>query len=46
LAVWADEFKKPPLSFDNLSRYLKSLAKRDAVIRVCNKENLSLVDYL
>lgn len=46
LAVWADEFKKPPLSFDNLSRYLKSLAKRDAVIRVCNKENLSLADYL
>jgi len=46
LAVWADEFKKPPLSFDNLSRYLKNLAKRDAVKRVCEKENLSLADYL
>jgi len=46
LAVWADEFKQPPLSFKNLSRYLKKLAKRDAVIHVCEKENLSLADYL
>ncbi|PAJ74954.1 glutathione S-transferase [Pseudoalteromonas sp. NBT06-2] len=45
LAVWADEFKQPPLSFRNLSRYLKKIAKRDAVISVCKKENLSLVDY-
>ena len=46
LAVWADEFKKPPLSFNNLSRYLKKLATRDSVVRVCEKENLSLIDYL
>jgi len=45
LAVWADEFKQPPLSFKNLSLYLKKLAKRDTVIKVCKKENLSLVDY-
>ena len=45
LAVWADEFNKPPLSFENLSRYLKEIAKRDAVINVCNKEKLSLIDY-
>jgi glutathione S-transferase len=45
LAVWADEFKKPPLSFQNLSRYLKKLAKRNAVIDVCEKENLSLAGY-
>jgi len=45
LAIWADEFKKPPLAFNNLSRYLCNLAKRDAVIRVCKKENISLLDY-
>lgn len=45
LAVWADEFKEPPLAFDNLARYLKRLAKRESVIRVCEKEGLSLADY-
>ena len=45
LAVWADEFKSPPLSFNNLSRYLRKLAQRDAIINVCKKENLSLADY-
>jgi glutathione S-transferase len=45
LAVWADEFKKPPLSFNHLSRYLRKLAQRDAIIKVCKKEKLSLVDY-
>lgn len=45
LAVWSDEFKKPPLAFSNLSRYLKNLAKRDSIIRVCEKEGLSLADY-
>jgi len=45
LAVWADELKSPPLSFNNLSRYLRKLAQRDAIINVCKKENLSLADY-
>lgn len=45
LAVWADEFKTPPLSFNNLSRYLRNLAQRDAIIKVCKKEQLSLADY-
>lgn len=45
LAVWADEFKRPPLSFSNLSRYLKNLANRDAIVSVCEKERLSLKDY-
>jgi len=45
LAVWADEFKKPPLAFSNLSRYLKKMAKRASVARVCEKEGLSLADY-
>jgi glutathione S-transferase len=45
LAVWADEFEKPPLAFDNLSKYLCKLSKRDAIINVCKKENLSLANY-
>ena len=45
LAVWADELNKPPLTWKNLSRYLKKLAKRPAVIEVCKKENLSLAEY-
>jgi glutathione S-transferase len=45
LAVWADELKKPPLSFNNLSKYLCKLAQRDAIIKVCEKENLSITDY-
>lgn len=45
LAVWADELKRPPLSFKNLAMYLRNLAKREAVINVCQKENLSLKRY-
>lgn len=45
LAVWADEFEKPPLAFPHLSRYLKNLAIRDSIKQVCIKEGLSLDDY-
>ncbi len=45
LAVWADELKKPPLSFKNMSKYLRKLAQREEIINVCKKENLSLADY-
>lgn len=45
LAVWADEMKKPPLAFSNLAKYLRALAKQQAIINVCQKENLSLADY-
>jgi glutathione S-transferase len=45
LLVWADELEFPPLSFKNLSRYLKRLVKLPAVIEVCAKENYSLSDY-
>jgi len=45
LAIWADELSKPPLSFNNLARYLRKLAKREAIINVCMKEHLSLADY-
>lgn len=45
LAVWADEIENPPLSYGNLSRYLRHLAQDEAIINVCKKENLSLKDY-
>lgn len=45
LAVWADEFKTPPLAFKSLGGYLRNLAAHDAVIKVCEKEGLSLADY-
>lgn len=45
LCVWADEFKKPPLAFNNLARFLKNLAQHSAIKTVCEKEGLSLLDY-
>lgn len=45
LAVWADEFAKPPLAFEHLGRYLRQLVKRPAVQAVFAKENISLADY-
>lgn len=45
LAIWSDELQRPPLSFNNVSRYLCNLAKRKAIINVCKKENLSLKNY-
>lgn len=45
LCGWADEFKEPPLSFNNLAKYLRQLAQRETIIKVCKKEGLSLSDY-
>lgn len=45
LAVWSDELKKPPLSYPNLGKYLRKMAQHPAIIKVCEKENLSLADY-
>lgn len=45
LSVWTDELKKPPLAFKAVSRYLKKLAKHPAIVTVCEKEGLSLLDY-
>ncbi|AIY67607.1 glutathione S-transferase family protein [Pseudoalteromonas piratica] len=45
LCVWVDEFKKPPLAFNNLGRFLKNLAQHSAIKTVCEKEGLSLLDY-
>lgn len=45
LSVWTDELNKPPLSFDNLARYLRTMAKLDSVRKVCETEGLSLDSY-
>lgn len=45
LAIWAGSFKRPPLSFPNLGRYLRDLTRRDAVKKVCGIEGISLADY-
>lgn len=45
LSHWASGFKTPPLSFSNLGRYLRELAKREAVIKVCKIEGTSLELY-
>jgi len=44
LAVWADDFQQPPLSFANLARYLRQMAQRKEVYAVCKKENLRTID--
>lgn len=45
LAIWADDFDTPPLSFKNLSRYLRKLVQREAVQKVCAVEGIDLVKY-
>ena len=45
LSHWASCFSTPPLSFKNLGHYLRNIAKREAVILVCNKEGTSLEMY-
>jgi len=45
LAHWASDFKQPPLSFSNLGRYLRNIAKRQAVQHVCTVEGTSLNAY-
>jgi glutathione S-transferase len=45
LAHWASGFSQPPLSFNNLGRYLRNIAKREAVVSVCEKEGTSLEMY-
>ncbi len=46
LAIWSEEFEKPPMSFKHLRVYLRKLTKREAVQEVCAKEHISLANYL
>jgi glutathione S-transferase len=45
LAHWASGFSQPPLSFKHLGRYLRTIAKREAVVAVCDTEGTSLEPY-
>ncbi|MES2675754.1 MAG: glutathione S-transferase family protein [Pseudomonadota bacterium] len=45
LCHWASRFSQPPLSFGNLGRYLRGIAKREAVVAVCKIEGTSLELY-
>lgn len=45
LSHWASGFSRPPLSFENLGRYLRKLSQREAVISVCKTEGTSLDLY-
>lgn len=45
LSFWADDFSRPPLSFQNLRRYLRSLVLRPALRKVCENEGISLDAY-
>jgi len=45
LSHWASGFSHPPLSFNHLGSYLRSMAKREAVVSVCEKERTGLEIY-
>lgn len=45
LCIWADEIQHPPLSFNNLNRYLKNMARNEAVQQACKIEEISLAAY-
>lgn len=45
LSHWASGFSQPPLSFSNLKTHLQNMAKRDAVIAVCEFEGTNLEMY-
>ncbi|RYY74990.1 MAG: glutathione S-transferase family protein [Gammaproteobacteria bacterium] len=45
LSHWADEFKRPPLAFSNLAKYLRSLAKHSTIQQVCKTEGTDLSAY-
>ncbi len=46
LLMWCDDFEKPPTAYNHLANYLKNLAKRPAVKRVAEKEDIDLALYL
>lgn len=45
LAIWSDEIAKPPLSFTNVSTYLRRLALDESIQAVCDIEKISLLAY-
>tara|TARA_R110002096_G_scaffold34733_3_gene99072 strand:+ start:173 stop:811 length:639 start_codon:yes stop_codon:yes gene_type:complete len=45
LAIWANDFDTPPMTFNNLSRYLRKLVQREAAQKVCAVEGIDLGRY-
>jgi len=45
LLHWGSGLKQTPLSFPNLGRYLRAMAKRESIISVCSIEGTSLAAY-
>lgn len=45
LLHWSSGLKQPPLSFPNLSRYLRAMAKRESIRAVCAVEETLLGAY-
>ncbi|TQF67451.1 glutathione S-transferase family protein [Pseudoalteromonas luteoviolacea] len=45
LCIWADELNKPPLQFEHLANYLRSLAKHPVIKKVCEAELTDLSPY-
>ncbi|OCQ22291.1 glutathione S-transferase [Pseudoalteromonas luteoviolacea] len=45
LCVWADELNKPPLQFEHLASYLRSMAKHPVIKKVCETEQTDLSPY-
>lgn len=45
LSFWASRFNTKPLSFSNLGRYLKALAQRPSIKKVCETENTPLTAF-
>ncbi len=46
LALWCGRISRPPTSFANLRRFMREMAQRPAIQRVCDIENIELDQYL
>ena len=45
LLLWCENISRPPTSFENLNRFMTKMAKRSAVQKVCEIENIDLDPY-
>lgn len=45
VALWCEKLSRPPTSFANLSRFMRDMARRPAVQRVCDVEGIDLDRY-
>ena len=46
LSLWSAGIQQPPLSLPNIGPYLKAIAARPSVIRVCAKEGMDISNYM